>query len=711
MRTRGLDIDGIYHTLQKILLGFVLVFCFVTVAGALDVFTSMSIGADDNRVLLFAFEIFFSLQLFLFIRLLFGVAERADKRSRSYVFTAVCFAVMAVIPVILFYNFCPRPLSDSYDDLNAARTIIGEGYFPRTSPHVFEIGSFKNNYFLILVMKEFIVLFDKLGLPDVRSFFALNILFFYAGNVLLFLFIKKARDHRTANKVLCLFALNPLGYLLIFWAYSYAVCYPLIIGTLYLLYLLKHSEKLIRSVIYAALLGALCFLSYKIKITILFPVVAAAVLFFFVTGVRKDLRRWGAAALAFLIIAAPLFFVSGKVEDKYFGEVRDLNLPVWYWISLGSHDYGGAAANEPELAIIDEYGNDNEGRDAAIREFVLGNYRNNGIAGTAALWLRKHIVTWSDGYSSIYLRFKDGDQTSGLYTYLFGYKSDFFVMYCDAYRLVTVIGIVLLALRKKRPGTMDTLLFLTFAGACVFFLIWEVKDLYSAPLIPVMLLLAAGGIDAHILKDRVSERTPWPVLSYAFFVLISALLLVSWGRTEDEYRYDRVRGAGNLRMRYELSSAEHIEQTFGSSGEFNNIRIPVKVSGGDNGSYYEYRITSSGGDVCAAGSYDASSVRKGSVYIELDEALPGGSYTLEIDKVDGTDAYIAGYTLDTYHYDLYDGTLNVDGTDMISDLVMEVSFYRYERYLGSKTLTALVILYLIFSSVICVPYVIRRKDR
>ena len=60
MRTRGLNKDGIYHTLQKILLGFVLVFCFVTVAGALDVFTSMSIGADDNRVLLFAFEIFFS---------------------------------------------------------------------------------------------------------------------------------------------------------------------------------------------------------------------------------------------------------------------------------------------------------------------------------------------------------------------------------------------------------------------------------------------------------------------------------------------------------------------------------------------------------------------------------------------------------------------------------------------------------------------------
>lgn len=682
--------DNLYVNLQRILKGFLLFFILLTAGGVIYNLGLIKTGTEYDEILFFVFELFFSVQLFFLIRFIFRLA---DNSKRPAVFTIVCFIISVIIPIILFINFNPRLLSDSYDDLNAARTLINEGIFPDTNPHALEVGWFKNNYFLIIVMKELISFFDLLGLPDIRSFYFLNILFYQAGNVLLFILIRLIRDHKTANKVLALSLLNPFGYLLEFWAYSYSICYPLIIGIIYLMYLIRRSSDLKRKITYSVILAVVCFISYKIKLPVMFPLIAGIIIFLFVTDFKRQYKKWIACVVSFILMFIVLAVPVNSLENKYFHEVQYRNLPVSYWFSIGSHDSGGYSTNEMEMEIINNYENDPEGRDQALRESVLQNYRNNGVSGTIRLWLSKTLTTWSDGYSNIHLRFKDGNHDSYLYEYLFGGRYHLFGMYCNAYRLVTLAGVAILALRK-RTDTFETLMMLSLAGSYVFFMIWEVKDIYSAPLVPLIFILASSGLD---FKSRLQKQNRVISISYTLSVLVFTLLLVSIGLEPVDYTYDRIRGNGNFRHRIELSYASCIEQTFRSFDEFNFIRFPVDLSDDGESASYEYTISDSNGRELLTGTYDESDVYKSMIMIELDEPLPGGEYLLTVNKIDDTDDYIACLTLDSYYYDLYDGTLTVDGTDMISDLQMEVSYKHNEQYLSDIMMVFIIMFYLTYS--------------
>lgn len=698
--------ESVYCVLQKILLCVMVVFSFVTIAGAVYFFTRISWGTELNKSVLIAFELFFSLQLMLFIGFLFKLIDKADTPKKSYIITASCFIFAVTVMIVLMCNLNPRPVTDSYDDLNAARVIMNEGYFTLDNPHAAEVKQFSNNFLLIIVFKAFLTVFDKFGITNIFPvFYVINALTLLLGNFLVWKLIKETRGHKAANKVLCLFVLNPVYYMLIFWIYQVLVSYPLLVGVIYCMYKIRKAQSRKAVIIWSVVFGLVSFIAYKIRPTNIFPIIAAAIIMLFILDFKKKWKKGLVVFLAALIAVLPMWlFVNNRV-DKYFSEVQDSTYSLYYWFSLGSHDNGGTSTKTVEKTIISEYGDDFEGRDAAFRDYVIENYKNMGITGVCNLWLRKIIVNWSDGYCDLEIRHTEGNHDSMLYEYLVGNRSQLFVIYCQAYRLVTMIGLAIYTIsliRKKNISLMDTVLFLSLAGCYVFYLIWEVKSVYSLVLAPVILILAVPGFEWFGRKTSSDKKMA--VLPYVIGALLSVLLLVSFGREASDFMYYRVHGTYNNRHRIKILDGEVIDQTFRCAGPFNVIELPVAVSEGENDALYVYKIYSADGTVQAEGSYCAESISNDTLTIAPGFLLPEGEYSLEITKESDSDAYVAVYTYNTYYYDQYDGVLHIDGEEQTGDLRMRVGYSANEKYYSTKAAACVVSLYAIFSalSICCV---------
>lgn len=120
-----------------------------------------------------------------------------------------------------------------------------------------------------------------------------------------------------------------------------------------------------------------------------------------------------------------------------------------------------------------------------------------GISGLARHSLRKLAVTWGDGSARYYLRTGENDRVQPL-TLLDSEQTDFMIVYCQAFRLATML-LAAVSLLSKHGKRLEDPLFpvvLTVFGGIVFYLLWEAKAEYSIPFIPILLCLSADGVQA-----------------------------------------------------------------------------------------------------------------------------------------------------------------------------------------------------------------------
>lgn len=74
-------------------------------------------------------------------------------------------------------------------------------------------------------------------------------------------------------------------------------------------------------------------------------------------------------------------------------------------------------------------------------------------------------------------------------------QTDFMIVYCQAFRLATML-LAAVSLLSKHGKRLEDPLFpvvLTVFGGIVFYLLWEAKAEYSIPFIPILLCLSADG--------------------------------------------------------------------------------------------------------------------------------------------------------------------------------------------------------------------------
>ncbi|WP_026669648.1 hypothetical protein [Butyrivibrio sp. AE3006] len=673
---------------EKIILFLMSAMTAVIICGIFWNMSSNTIADKKYKIVVFVAALFFTLCFCLLIRKWFCLVETLPEKWQKIV-SVVLFLIQLLISVWLFVSIDFRPNTDSLTDIDLG-WFLKNNVIDDNNYHIKWIKMYPNNYFLILLFKQFAIMADHLGITDIMSYlWVINYLHMFAGMLLSFLCVVEIAGHAMANKALSLMVLNPLYYYLSFWVYSSSISVPLLMGICYVLLKLYREDGLLKKGLLCVILAALLILGFHVRLTAVFPVIAYLVIriFDFFSMDKSERREQKylirmAFALGVMIVAfAGIKAINIRVADN-FGPYQEYNLPTARWLYVGSKG-DGSIKTEYEDNGFDYsrlYGKSKEEKSGIYIEGIIYNYKKLGIKGLAKLWANKLRITFSDGFPSVVSRTYSGAYSGRIFEFLRGDGGEFFAY---IYRLITVIGILLCTLCCSRIWSgFDrrlSLFTITLFGEMLFYLIWEVKGDYSDSLLFLMVIIAAVGIsNAPDTFDKVAEnrivRVAAGILAIvmciAFFVILT---------TEVKYTHNRINGntydRSDDHISIEVDNNETLRQTFACSDTFN--KITINADAGEETYDYLISMYNEEGELLYSKTVNAGDIKKGTIRINTDDIVPGKKnckYVLEIVKTGEESGNLTFFTGDNYYIDSYAGELTKGDIEFVDDLSMKVEY-------------------------------------
>ena len=251
---------------------------------------------------------------------------------------------------------------------------------------------------------------------------------------------------------------------------------------------------------------------------------------------------------------------------------------------------------------------------------------------------------------------------------------------------------------------------ITLFGGVVFYFFWEARAFYSAPFVPVMLILACDGYSSLFERKRgvFSNRRvmPLPVICFMLVTLFVGAEFVSVTGTMTSADHFRIYTKGKHRHYAAITAGKavtEISQDFYVYKPFNRISIPAKCKKAPlNFSSYTMSLEQNGREVFSK-KIKASSIKKNRIKLAINPGLPEGHYTLVIKKDQLKKADITFFKkYDSYYLDAYKGQLTVNGSGgYVNDLGLTVLLHsEKEPYLPKTVRYILSILIMIFVSLV-----------
>ena len=711
----------IYTWLQKVIF-VVMSFVFLLIsAGTLYNFSKVSMTGSSNIPFLFIFGLVICLQLFIVVKALFRMVDCIERRvpRGQYVLMLACFGIMIVIFLILIASIHPRPVTDYYDDLDTAAWIASHGAVHADNFHIKYIGAYGNNYTLTLVFAVLLKVFSFLEVTGILTVFNIvNMAAVLLGVFLTWLIVKECVNIRAANKVLILCVLNPIYYCLVFWVYSLTLCLPFMMGIIYIAIRIYKCDAVWKEILCGVLMGACIVAGYELRPTAVFTLIAMLVTTPVLIYKRKLFKKILVTGVVTLVSAGILYSAVSMVKNRYFGEIQEQNFPVSFWLAMGSHGTGALESNKEAWNVIKEYQNSDE-RSEIFWDKTIQNYKELGLAGTANLWTRKTLITWADGYSTLQNRMSHGESDSYLFELLGGTHRQIFYLYCQAYRFLIVLGIVLFCLKHAVSGKVSTLHFtmlITLAGGVAFYVLWEAKDIYSAAFLMPMFILAQEGLD-NLFKRKVpafAVREKRLVMNsmYVFTAVLACLMMWHLFGTEKTLNYYRINTMYNERESDVIEVKEDICQDFYVEKAFNRITLMADADDEENVSDYTISLLDSQKNVLFEQTVTAEDINTKLQRIQLDfnKTQCDNHYYLTIKKNQAAGGDIHFYIRNTYLLDSYRGQLEVDGDgNYVNDLNMNVIYHVKQPYFSGRRKILFTGVYVLIS-MMCMGYIVYEQQ-
>ncbi len=689
-----------YDVFKKTVLVLMVLFVATLFVGAVIMTSSLRFDYEFDTVILIFFWVLFALQLYWIIKILYRYFDRAAKKSPKSQnrIAAVMLLAMAVGLGLVIAAIRYIPATDSFDDVETALLLLDKGKLDPNHMSYTCMGWFKNNYLLVILFSWLFRLFFAVGIHDILlPMFIINALCILLCAWLTWLSVKECFGAVNANKTLLLLVLNPVFYGIVEWVYSMTLALPIFSGILYCLIRAYKAKSLVGELVFGGILGLLTVLGYFIRVTSLFPLCAALVMIVFLVSKKKIYRKALVSGVAFLAAFAALWCCLTPVIDGVFGELKDRNLPVSYWLSFGAHDDGTFNNAGKDLAAANQIEDPAE-RSAFCTRQTVDYYKQNGVAKTIALWTVKNVVTFSDGYSTIHGRLSCGEINSDFF-YLFSMPQRSLVeTFADVHRVLLLFGILVLLIQIVRRKTALSesvfLLILTFFGAQVFYAFWESKGIYSAQFLPAMSVLAALGlskINDNALFTKLWEKPKRRFAACGFYsvfcIAVCTMLLVAFGRLGD-MDYGRIFGRGDTKH-VPITAEKTIEQDFYCEKPFNHFCFPLKKL--DESALANYKISvldeqNTVLDSCLLSDENRIEVsnkpgQEITIDVLFDNSFSGGHYRVRLDKLNPEKGSIGFCAKNCYYIGSYRGERTVDGKGgFAGDLTMNVSYRVYKPY-------------------------------
>lgn len=486
----------------------------------------------------------------LLLLLILAFASLAiDRLTKSglRVLVILLFLVMLFNMAVILVNFDALDRLDAFYVIDKARYLANN---PEKAVSIKQLygkyfSYYPNNHLLVAFFASCFRLLDRFGVQNqYRALSVFNAACIYLANVIAYRIALKNKGERFAAKALVLLTLNPVSYILAEYVYSTTLSIPLLLAIIDLgLDAVKHAGK--GSGYLASLLcGALGALSYYVRPTSMMPLVAFFLLaIIYVMCHRERLADVLRLSITCAIgLAVALAVIPLTYRDSFDQDLEGNSFPASHWLMMGSH--GDGRYDFADARITASFETKEQKNEEAIKATVR-NYRQLGPSGTLRHFANKLGITFASGYPENKLA--QDTVHSLLYPYLADDRIELFLFYCQAFRLVTLLlMLVAAAAGFADRDTIDPLQLIcsfTVMGGFIFYALWEVQTIYGIPFVPCMLLCACPGMSLlaktqtaslGCISKRGLLREGFALTAVAMGVV--SLLLYGYFC---QYRYDR----------------------------------------------------------------------------------------------------------------------------------------------------------------------------
>ncbi|MCD8361664.1 MAG: glycosyltransferase family 39 protein [Lachnospiraceae bacterium] len=535
------------------------------------------------------------------LRLVLPFLERHFGRTVLFL-----FLLMIVLQVLTVLTVRSSLRQDHLKVFDTAVALLEHGTIADTHFKDYFM-KYPNNIPLCLFTYFFVKLYALIGIPktcwmDLMKI--VNIVFMNIGLFCTFRLVCRYRSRRTGLCLLLFLLINPLWYLLTEMYYTSTISLAFSMGALLLFDYAQRQEAGRKKYAAYLLMGIVLAAGYRIRATVILTI--AAVLFYAVLRVRSLAWKKGIPAVLTVFLGFMLVFsVYGRLENRYAGfDPDETGYPTVHWIMMSAQ--GDGQYNSADDAYTGSFETKEE-RTAADLTLLKERIAQMGPRGLFTLFRNKLRVAFSDGTDDYSALFRTMQETSPLQKYLNAGRGDYLALYLHVYHGL-LMGLLLLALagrlRKGEGNFFDTLA-VNFAGACVFYLIWEVDQAYSIPFMLLLLALAADGL-AMLSRsaDGLVERIPRVRLlpPVALLGLVLAALGVRMVVNQAAQPVKSYAVLQDQETSQDLLLQESFSQSFRTGQAFDHIDLWVaNWDGAANDSVYDVEILDEGGNVVAAG--------------------------------------------------------------------------------------------------------------
>ena len=446
----------------------------------------------------------------------FLLSDRGKKFEERGLNTRLIFICAGIrLAVQLVFAFCLQiePITDIANLDRYAKQIVTDNSFAclESDMNNHYIIRYQNNIPVLLIYTLFYkITYSLTGTFSHIPLIVLNTLALNSAAVMTVLTARRIFGERKALLTLVICALFAPYYTYAPYFYTDSLSIPFTAGTVYAFVVAVQSEKRGKKLFFLLLSGALCFIGFKLKASVIILIIALLLYLPVKYGVKRALKIGGAWLLSFCVL-----FVSVTATTKLYPLISDeasdrYEFPPAHWIMMGLKDLG--AFNFEDSDFSQSFETKAERQEAEVNEIVK-RASGKGFFGMVVHIGTKASWTYMDGtyYIANYLgHYRHKTALHSLVLYDGEFRFPFYV-YSFGYQLFLMAMIAYSGLHARRKHSLDftTLFRAAIFGMVLFFLIWETNARYPFNFTPLYMLLATEGVCGfakRMEKSRIFGR-------------------------------------------------------------------------------------------------------------------------------------------------------------------------------------------------------------
>ncbi len=566
---------------------------------------------------------------------IYKIIESVKSEKKLHI---ACFAIIALYTLGLIFSSVYLKF-DVRSDLTVihytALNYVETGKWNQF--YYFSIYPFQKNW--LLVVTALYKIENMVGISDYRILpVALNVVMMVFGAVLVYKIADKLLGIKAALISLVILVFSPINYGFVSYYYTFV---PGLFFTLLVIYLSLFDKW------YAKLLmGIAAAVGYEMRATVGIAFVAVTLYALF----KHEKGFWRGILISVLSFIVCIKGFSAIVNSLDF-ELVATPFSAFHWVAMGTT--GGSYNTK----LTNADGKFDNSHDMLVNDFryIAEFYGEKGPTWIFRLFRRK----FGQFFGKTTVRHVFGAVTyhSTFYKYFIGNKRLFTDYYSESVRLAALFNVLVGAIKIGKEKMNKTYpIFIFVFGYTLFYTFWEIAPRYSFPMLPVLWMISAHGLEGLNEKIRIyAPKTRGAFKECAVFlcavlVVFESVFVINYSRLTEikDTNYiaansEQHRSVKEERTSRTLKEGEVAKQTFHAYISFDSMDLYFEKNENDGKeNIYLFELFDESGNLLYDREFKSEDLKGGKMKFKFDEISVSSKTKFSFDvsvkeKEEGTD--------------------------------------------------------------------------